>query len=221
MQDYGPGDRIIFFRRKIDMKNWLICILLTIPAFMFAEESLLDAAKNGDAAFIKGYQGDLNAADNSGWTALTAAAFRGKTDSVNALIALKADVNATNNNGWTPLFAASWNGHTDIVKALIAAKADINAQIPPDLTTCLMAAAETGQMDTLKTLIAEKAKVNAVSHTGWSALMYAVENSKTEVVKVLLDAKADTGLVNHDGKTALTLARNDDIIKLLKDSSAK
>ena len=65
---------------------------------MSMNESLLDAARNGD------------------------------TEAVKALIDAGAGLNAKDEDGWTALIWASEEGHTEIAKELISAGADVNAQ---------------------------------------------------------------------------------------------
>lgn len=104
--------------------------MLLLPVFaaaarIQAHEALLDAATNGDTAFINKFKGNVNSKrDGNGNTALILASWYGKTDAVKALISLKADVNAKNRDGWTALIGSA-NG--DIAALLIAAGADVNA----------------------------------------------------------------------------------------------
>ncbi len=60
---------------------------------------------------------------------LTAAAMKGHTETVNALLEAGADVNAESRLGITALIAAAGNGRTETVKALLAAGADVNAEV--------------------------------------------------------------------------------------------
>jgi ankyrin repeat protein len=61
-------------------------ILLIIPALSFAEETLFEAATNGDVKFIKNFKGDINAFDDDGNTALILAVSNGNINSIKALL---------------------------------------------------------------------------------------------------------------------------------------
>ena len=65
----------------------------------------------------------VNAADDSGYTALFCAAQGGHVALVNMLIGEGAEVDKTTADGRTPLFTASFEGYAEVVKALIEAKA--------------------------------------------------------------------------------------------------
>jgi len=62
---------------------------------------------------------DVNAADDSGWTALIYASEKGDLEIVQHLIEHGANVIAASDFGYTALLVASGNGHLEVVKCLI------------------------------------------------------------------------------------------------------
>jgi ankyrin repeat protein len=67
-----------------------------------------------------------------------------------------------------------------------------------------------------------KGDFNATNEKGWTALMLASVKGQTNAVKALITAGADVNLVNRNStKTAIQLAKNDSIIKLLREAGAK
>ena len=74
---------------------------------------------------------DVNAEDNTGYTALmsTAAKFEGNNCNLAALLIKNgADVNAKNNDGVTPLMYATFRNNYEVIKLLIKKGADVNAR---------------------------------------------------------------------------------------------
>jgi len=61
-------------------------------------------------------------------TPLHWAAWRGRKEIAELLIAKGADVNVKNKDGGTPLHNAAWKGHVEIAKLLIVKNADVNAK---------------------------------------------------------------------------------------------
>ena len=91
--------------------------------------------------------------DESGRTALMAAAEEGHADTVNALAGTySANVEAADEKGWTALMLAAFHGHTDTVNAL-AGTHNANVEAPTELgMTALMLAADRGHTDTVNAL---------------------------------------------------------------------
>ena len=91
-------------------------------------KALVDAAKVGDAdAVIKCLETvgtDVNAADESGRTALYSAAWMGDVGCMKALVDRGAVIDKANNEGVTPLMAATDNAHKEAVEWLLKNKAD-------------------------------------------------------------------------------------------------
>ena len=113
------------------MKQLLITIaavFLTTTAFA---NPIHDAAQQGNLAGVqaeldKGVDVDLK--NDNGWTPLHYAAYGGKKEIVELLIAKNANVNAKV-DGRTPLHYAALKGHKEIAELLIAKGADVNAKI--------------------------------------------------------------------------------------------
>ncbi|KAI9765695.1 MAG: hypothetical protein M1839_005400 [Geoglossum umbratile] len=156
---------------------------------------------------------DVEAKDESGKTALQAAAEGGNIEVVRVLLAAKAKVNAPvyNAPGRTPLQAAAGGGHIEVVEALLAAKATVN--VDTDLyggRSALQAAAGGGHIEVVEALLAAKATVNIPNspYNGCTALQEAAKAGHIRVVEVLLAAKADvnTAATLRSSRTALQAA---------------
>jgi len=167
---------------------------------------------------------DVNATDGMRQTALIRASRLGYVETVKVLLTAGADVNLSDIDGRTALASAAGNRQTfnnnnfDAVKELLAAKADVNAKNKWG-ETALTAAIKNGNVDVIKELLTAGADINATNTQGKTPLMIA--EGRIEVIKVLLSAMADVNAKDKDGNTALSLAKNPEIINLLRDAGAK
>ncbi|MBX3722061.1 MAG: ankyrin repeat domain-containing protein [Turneriella sp.] len=188
---------------------------------------LMMAAKKGD---IEGVQqrlaagDDLNLTDVQGETAIYKACAASHIDVVKLLIKAKADVNiATKYGGETPVIVAAQKGYDDIITLLIKARAIINPKPQRflDNQTALMAAARKGHASTVSLLIKAKARLNDQDDKGRTALFQASESGQAEVVKILIKAGAKLNVQGPMEHTALSIARTEEVHKLLKAAGAK
>jgi TonB family protein len=116
---------------------------------------------------------DLNAADESGWTALMYATNLAYFDdrAVRLLLEAHADVNRASLHGDTALMMAAYHGLLN--KELLAAGANINACNGDGVTT-LMLLAQGGRPDELANAIAAGADATAHDLAGHNALDYLI-----------------------------------------------
>jgi ankyrin repeat protein len=154
---------------------------------------------------------------------LIAAAERGDTAAVLAMISAGADINAQDGRGCTPVMAATHGNHADTVQALIQAGADINLRDNRRDNVLLYAGAE-GLLDILRLAIAAGADTRITNRFGGTALIPAAERGHVEVVRELLThSDVDVNHVNNLGWTALLEAivlsdggpRHQEIVQLL------
>jgi ankyrin repeat protein len=164
---------------------------------------------------------NVNLRDETGHTALMAAASHGGVSVVRYLIAKGAKVDAKNNEGWTPLAYAVTVHDLDIVKLLLDDGADVNAKLrhfQDGQRTILMQAVATTEGEdakdkgyqTIQLLVARGAQVDAQDDNGETALMYAVRSGKPGLVQLMLASKANPSLRNKKNQTALDIARSQD-----------
>lgn len=183
---------------------------------------LMEAAEKGDIATVQqllAAGGDINLGDQRGQTAICKACAASQTETVKLLIEAKADVNiATKYGDQTPLIIAAYKGNDDIITLLINAKATINPKPKRylDGETALMAAAAKGHASTVRLLIKAKARPNDQVDKGRTALFRASESGQTDVVKILIKAGANLNLQGPAEHTALSIARTEEVHRLLK-----
>jgi len=171
-----------------------VITLAAAASAVAAERSpLVEAAKHADAHAVRTLlqkQGDVNATEGDGTTALHWASYRDDLESADLLIRAGARVNAATDLGVTPLWAASQNGSDMMVGRLLQAGADPNAALSSGETP-MMIAARSGYARIVDLLIAKGAHVNARAARGQNALMWATAQRHPDVVKVLLAHGAD------------------------------
>jgi len=124
---------------------------------------------------------DVNRANLVGETPMMLAAFKGRKDMVEKLIARKAEVNKT---GWTPLHYAAAIGNNGIVALLIEHSAYIDAE-SPNQTTPMMMAARGGHISTVRLLIDEGADVNLKNDQGMTAIDFAERHGQKDIAEGL------------------------------------
>lgn len=171
------------------------------------------AAERGDAAQVRkliAAGADLNARDESGYTALTWAARNGSTEVAEALIEARADLNARDcaANGWTPLIHAIHKNNNEMARLLIDRGADVNAKagkctekLVEEGASALLHAAGEDNPEIVRALLAKGAdpvyeydRENALSRAIAGAMDFSRPDDKrcpTETVKALLERAPD------------------------------
>src|SRR5688572_21041143 len=159
-----------------------------------AQGSLIDAAKNGDAAAVRAMiakKADVNATAADGTTALHWAVQRDDVVMVEALLRSGAKPGVATRLGVTPLYLAATNGSAAVLTRLLAAGADPNSAMP-DGETVLMTASRAGNVDVVRTLVDRGADFRRKEPAkGQTALMWAAAENNAGVVKLLIERGAD------------------------------
>ncbi len=167
---------------------------------------------------------DVNLTAPDGTPPISYAAFNGKYEIVQLLIAAGADVNLANDRTMTPLmFASIRKDNTAVIKQLLAAKVDVNAR-SQNGNNALMTAAINGATDAVGLLIESKADVNAKDNEGHTALMSAAR-SDLQMVNLLLAAGADVNVVSSppgevSALSMAVLANKPDVVQRLIEAGA-
>ncbi|HLU11028.1 MAG TPA: ankyrin repeat domain-containing protein [Oceanobacillus sp.] len=150
-------------------------------------KELIPAAANGDRARVDELLEmgvDVNAADETGLTALMAASHTGETDVVNVLLQAQSTVDKQDAEGYTALMFACNAGNQDCVRALINHGAQVNL-LDNTGSTPLMFAAQHGYTDIVRLLLEHGADKTIVGEHGLSALGFARQNGHQETERLL------------------------------------
>ncbi|MGB8366787.1 MAG: ankyrin repeat domain-containing protein, partial [Candidatus Babeliales bacterium] len=182
---------------------------ITKPKRIEKEKQFLAAAKEGNIAFCKDYLqegGNVNAADENGYTALHYAAEKGDLYIVRYLVDAKhidliAQENAQKN---LPIHRAAEYGHEQVVAFLAEYGSPINKQ-NNDGFSPLHYAAQQGNVAIVRKLLERKASRALLTNNNNSPLHIALTNKHVDIAELLAD-QAVVNVKNDDGNTPLMLA---------------
>ena len=215
-------------------------------------QEFIDAATQGDVTKVKEMlKVDLLLAqskDQNGLSVILKAAYYGKRDVVDALLASGVQLNifeaaatgqtdrirtlleedpalvkSYSSDGFAPLSLAVFFGHPDTVDALLAAGADVNAASRETMQlTPLASAMATGQNQIAHTLIEHGANVNAKRANDLTPLHTATARGNIEAATLLLEHGADINATTKDGKKPIAYAEersHPEMVEFLKNRS--
>jgi ankyrin repeat protein len=154
---------------------------------------------------------DVDAPDERGRTAVTAAAMNQHVDVVAVLVAAGADVDIQDDDRNNPLLLAGENGNVALLREVLRGDPDLGATNRFG-GTALIPASDRGHVDMVRALLQTEIPVDHVNKLGWTALLEAVilgdgGPAHQEIVRALVDAGADTTIADRDGVTPLQHAR--------------
>lgn len=148
---------------------------------------------------------DMNAAQQSGRTALIEACISGDAGVVREILKRNPDLTVCPDHGVPALTAAAQGGHTAIVKLLLDAGADIN-QPDSGNRTALWWALHWRKTDTVECLLQHNADRYTTDDRGCTILMKAAAAGYAPLVKELLEEGDNPNQVDHSKNTALHYA---------------
>jgi len=151
----------------------------------------------------------IDAADGSGDTALSLAAWRGSADVVSLLLERKAAFPVNTPDGRQLLGFAVSTGLADLFARMAEKGADMSFETGGG-RTLLHAAAEGGSIPILDILLGQGLDINRRDAYGWSPLHFAVDLGRTAAVESLLSKGADAGARTLMGQSAYNLAEDNE-----------
>jgi uncharacterized protein len=184
------------------------CLTGTMSVFA-AGSPLIEAVKKQDVQAVRTLlkqQGNINATEADGFTALHWAAQRNDMQLVELLLGAGANAKSSTRYNITPLYLAAVNGNAAVIERLLKAGADPNG-VSQEGQTILMTAALSGKADAVRLLLTHGAKIDTKEpYRGQTALMWGAAEGNTAAVDVLLEAGADHTLKSNGGFTPLLFA---------------
>jgi uncharacterized protein len=183
-------------------KTMLLCALWigALGVTVAGEERLVDAARRGDVAAVRGLLdrgASVNDTEGDGMTALHWAAYNDDVESAKLLLTRGASVDAVTRNGkLTPLMVAAGNGNAAVLSPLLESRANTQLR-SSDGATVLMMAAASGSADAVGRLLDHGAEIDARDTSrGQTPLMFAAAANKGPVVKLLASRGAGLKLTS-------------------------
>ena len=219
-----------FYYRVTPFRQKSIRVILKhrSPQFVLSGDLNLDfvqAAKEGASLYVESLLSagaNINATDESGYTALMNATANGHKEIVNTLLEKGADVFAADDGGGTALMRAARLGDIGIIRQLLAHGADVSARDSTLGGTALSYSLQYPEI--AQVLLDNGADPNAEHDVGLTALMIAAANGYGMTTQLLLDRGANPNARDNQGKTALKYAKERKqarIIALLERYGAK
>ena len=175
---------------------------------------ILSAEKGDTPNVLKLLQdgADINAVDERGRTAVMAATYNNKVDTVKALIQKGADLNIRDHNLNNVLLYAGAEGFIEIVKFAIDAGA--NTKLTNRFGgTALIPASERGHVEVVEELLTHSdIDIDHINNLHWTALLEAVilgngGEKHQKIVRLLVDHGADVHIADGDCVTPLQHAK--------------
>ncbi|XP_059159306.1 ankyrin repeat domain-containing protein 7-like [Physella acuta] len=114
------------------------------------------------------------------------------------------------------LINASQKGQHLVVENFLKRKPNINGR-DANGWTALMHAASNGFTGVIRVLLWNQADVDCTNLQQQTALMLAAMNGKTDAVRLIVPHSAKINAKDFEGKTALEHAKNQNIVKILKE----
>ena len=143
----------------------------------------------------------------TGFTRLHAAAFLGREESVQRLLARGMAADAADDTGSTPLYLAVGGGHFAVAQVLVAKGANVNAGNERGVTP-LYVAVNQGRIEIAKWLLASGARAASATDAGVTPLHGAAIRGHADLAALLLANGADVNAEDNQGKTPLDWAHD-------------
>jgi ankyrin repeat protein len=226
-----------------------------MPRSMAESSEFLDAVKKGNLAAVKEWiakdRNLVNAKTDKGLSAVTLAAYYGRSEVLAALLAERprlslheaaivgdlkrvkeavdkspALANDTSSpDGFPPLGLAAHFGRSDVVRYLLGKGASVNFAAAGNGFTALTGAIAGGHREVVRILLDAGANVNhRYEEQRFSPLLAASADGDAEIVRMLIAAGADVTARTTDGKTPVSLAEgrgHGEIAEILRKHGAK
>jgi ankyrin repeat protein len=173
------------------MKNiiFIISLFLSFSAMSAQEKaiSIFDIARSGTVAEVKDLMKQdpdiINKTNESGFSPLILACYRGNMEVADFLMDKVKDINYNSSMG-TALMAVVYKGDLTLTQKLLDNKSDINTADSQG-TTPLIFASKLGNIEMVKLLVKNKADKNIKDKQGNTAFDYAVLSKITKLINEL------------------------------------
>lgn len=181
-------------------------------------EELINRGASVDLEMLE-FDDGKNMSEKRKRTAFLAACAAGHSDTVTALLNLKAQITlGKSDTGATGVLLAAQHGHIDVLEVLAERGADLNCSTSDDGTPPVWMAAQEGHIGVVRVLGEKGADMNKVkADTGTPPIWMAAQEGHHEIVKVLVEYGADVNQSRRvDGARALHVAAQHGHMEMIK-----
>ncbi len=199
------------------MKKILFFTILLGAVLNYArtETSLMEYVRRADIKQIQyalQQEGDIDATNQKGETALLKAVQMNEYEIANILMKAGADINKQDYLQDSPFLYASAEGRTEILRAMLSYKPNVKIYNRYG-GTGLIPAAEKGHLDNVILLLeGTTIDINHINQLGWTALLEAIvltdgSERYQEIIRILIKHGADVNLADKEGISPLAHAQ--------------
>ncbi|MFT3850436.1 MAG: ankyrin repeat domain-containing protein [Propionivibrio sp.] len=139
--------------------------------------------------YLLAHRARLNTRNKHGETAVSIAAYNGRTAYVKRLVEAGAEINYY---GWPPLSYAAYNGHLEIVEYLLKHGAEVNGKTGNG-STALFFASRLGHVEVVQFLLKNRADPTVENENGETAVDWALKSANTDIEAILREAGGRSG----------------------------
>lgn len=194
--------------RQVLRISLLLLFLFAWPAQVLSQTDIFNGNINDVRAFLKS-GGDINKRDDSGYTLLMHASWKGNPDMVKFLVQSGADINARDPNGMKALLYAFEYNHFEICSFLLDKGADKGSKLPTGRTLLISAVWDKANLEAVKMLIGKGFDVNYRDEEGLTVLEYALSRKGGDAIAAELIANGARLFEPEPGKARLVFLAGD------------
>ncbi|MCP4725472.1 MAG: hypothetical protein GY863_10570 [bacterium] len=214
-------------RKKVLIASLIILIIgfSSIYAMYTRSNDIFEAVKKGRKSEVESFlekdPESVKANDESGNTPLHYAAYSGKNDIIELLIANNAELNIRNHGGSAPIHLAVMTGRKNAIELLLNSGADIDAKNAYGRTPLLIVARDIGDESLARFLIEAGSNINVVDNYNESPLVLSAWRGNNKLVNLFLENGAEIPVKGENSRKSLIYSADKNLERLFSALNEK